>query len=43
MCQFKWERAIREKELWNAVAVALEGKDCKALKETALNLLVYVG
>ena len=35
-------RSIKERELWDAVAVALEGRDREMLKRATFNLLVYV-
>jgi len=35
-------RSIKERELWDDVVVALEGRDCEMLKRVAFNLLAYV-
>jgi len=35
-------RSLKERELWDAVVVALEGRDLDMLKRAAFNLLVYV-
>jgi len=35
-------RSLKERELWDAVVVVLEGGDRETLKRTAFNLLTYV-
>jgi len=40
--RYLYVRSIKERELWDAVAVALEARDREMLKKAAFNLLAYV-